>query len=640
MKRMTLRSKLIVLLVPALVVAIAAVAASSYFTASSAILFLEGKSMEMIVGKTSTELDSWMADRERDISLLAEQAVFKAACRDERMDEAKVRLEHYLKTSSVYENAFLADTEGKLFIDAIGGKSIGIEMAKTGFQANIDSAKEGRIHISEVIASPASGRPISLMTSPVMDHGKAVGILGLPLEWQAFSQTFVTQSKIGRTGYLSMLDSNGVFLAHPNKDFILKKNIKEFEWGKKLFETKSGSLEYVFQGAQKMMFFSNQNTKNWIIIGSLEKSEMSEPLRPIQIMTVLFIFGFIVLTPLIIWAATRGAFKVIGATVHGLQESSIQMASSSSILSAASEHLAEGASEQSAAIEETSSSLEEMSSMTKNNADHANQCNMVMREAREIIGRVNDYMGGMAEAIGKMRRSSEETIKIIKSIDEIAFQTNLLALNAAVEAARAGEAGAGFAVVADEVRSLAMRAAEAAKNTTDLIENTSRAIKEGSELMGLTQDEFQRNMEIIGKVNTLLEEIADASKEQALGIEQVNKAVADMEKVTQQNSANAEESASAAEQLSAQAEDMKEFIAALASLLGGNRKRAVRIEFSSNADRKPLTVSTPTPRKALPHFSKEKRISSESAQSRQMSAGKAHKQQRIASLPDRQEEDF
>jgi len=165
--------------------------------------------------------------------------------------------------------------------------------------------------------------------------------------------------------------------------------------------------------------------------------------------------------------------------------------------------------------------------------------------------------------------ASEETQKIVKTIDEIAFQTNLLALNAAVEAARAGEAGAGFAVVADEVRNLAMRAADAAKNTSGMIEGTVKKIKDGSDLVTTTNEAFTEVATSASKVGELVGEIAAASNEQAQGIEQVNRAVAEMDKVTQQNAANAEESAGASEEMRGQAEQMKDVIAELLVLVSG-----------------------------------------------------------------------
>jgi len=269
------------------------------------------------------------------------------------------------------------------------------------------------------------------------------------------------------------------------------------------------------------------------------------------------------------WSITRGVTKPLKTVIEGLTEASHQVASASGQISSTSQQLAEGASEQAASIEETSSSLEEMSSMTKRNADNAGNAKSMMDETSRIVQKVDKHMGEMTAAIEEITRSSEETGKIIRTIDEIAFQTNLLALNAAVEAARAGDAGAGFAVVADEVRSLAMRAAEAARITSNLIDGTITAVRNGGELTQATQEVFKENMEIAGKVNNLVAEIAAASTEQAQGIEQVNKAVADMDKVVQQVAANAEGSASSAQEMTAQAEQMRKFVTDLAHLVGG-----------------------------------------------------------------------
>jgi methyl-accepting chemotaxis protein len=261
--------------------------------------------------------------------------------------------------------------------------------------------------------------------------------------------------------------------------------------------------------------------------------------------------------------------RPINRVVAGLANGANQVSAASSEVASASQSLAEGASEQASSLEETSSSLEEMSSMTRQNADNAGQAKSMMVDAGRIVEKVGSHMEEMSRAMVDITKTSEETGKIIKTIDEIAFQTNLLALNAAVEAARAGEAGAGFAVVADEVRSLAMRAADAAKNTNNLIENTIKAVKTGNELTKMTQEAFKENIAIAGKIAQLIDEIATASQEQAHGIFQVNKAVTEMDKVTQQAAANAEESASAAEELNAQAQQMKSFVRDLSAVVDG-----------------------------------------------------------------------
>ncbi len=200
--------------------------------------------------------------------------------------------------------------------------------------------------------------------------------------------------------------------------------------------------------------------------------------------------------------------------------------------------------------------------MTKQNADNANQADNLMKEANQIVERAKGSMGDVIKSMEDISQASEETQKIIKTIDEIAFQTNLLALNAAVEAARAGEAGAGFAVVADEVRNLAMRAAEAAKNTADLIEGTVKRVNAGSDLVTKTNEAFDEVAKSAAKVGELVGEIAAASNEQAKGIEQVNQGMAEMDKVTQQNAANAEESSSASEEMTAQAQELASMLAA------------------------------------------------------------------------------
>jgi methyl-accepting chemotaxis protein len=266
-----------------------------------------------------------------------------------------------------------------------------------------------------------------------------------------------------------------------------------------------------------------------------------------------------------------------------LKESADQVVGASGQVSSSSQQLSEGASEQAASIEETSSSLEEMSSMTKQNADNANQANSLSSETKATTESCSGIMQEMAAAIGQVDESSKETQKIVRTIDEIAFQTNLLALNAAVEAARAGEAGAGFAVVADEVRNLAIRAAEAAKNTTEQIEDIGRKINDAMEMVFKTIDEFTKVDQNTGKVSGLVEEIAAASSEQARGIEQVNIAVTEMDRVVQQNAANAEESASASEEMNAQAEHMKVSVNDLTALVWGGRRSAVGVKKNRHA---------------------------------------------------------
>ena len=266
---------------------------------------------------------------------------------------------------------------------------------------------------------------------------------------------------------------------------------------------------------------------------------------------------------------TRSLVKVLTVTTESLSEGSDQVASASGEISSASQSLAEGASEQAASLEETSASLEEIASMTKRNAENAISAKNLSSETRQAAETGSSNMQDMNIAMADIQSASGNISKIIKTIDEIAFQTNILALNAAVEAARAGEAGAGFAVVADEVRNLAQRSAQAAKETAEKIEDSIAKSANGVALSSKVTESLKEIVNKASQVDELVAEIATASREQSQGIDQVNTAVTQMDKVTQANAASAEECASASEELSAQAATLREIVGELQILVTG-----------------------------------------------------------------------
>jgi methyl-accepting chemotaxis protein len=237
-----------------------------------------------------------------------------------------------------------------------------------------------------------------------------------------------------------------------------------------------------------------------------------------------------------------------------------QVATASAQINLGSQGLADGAYQQACSLQQISSALQELSCLARQNAGNAREAQSLAQRARSSASRGVDRMGALSEAVTGIKSASDATAKIVKTIDQIAFQTNLLALNAAVEAARAGDAGKGFAVVAEEVRSLAMRSADAAKQTADLIDQNVRAAESG---VALNHDVLAQLAEIathVNRVGEVMGEIAVASDQQSEGVEQINGAVEQMSGVTQQVAANAEESAAAAEELSAQAERVRALV--------------------------------------------------------------------------------
>jgi methyl-accepting chemotaxis protein len=344
------------------------------------------------------------------------------------------------------------------------------------------------------------------------------------------------------------------------------------------------------QPVPKISFVKGFPEWGWIVGSGIYLDDVQKELDQMLYLILSVVAILAVGGCLLAYFMARSISRPIDRIIGELNGGADQVASASTQISSVSQQLAEGASEQAAAIEETSSSLEEMTSMTKQNAENAAQADQLMKQVRQIIAKAIETMGNLTVSMGDISKASEETQKIIKNIDEIAFQTNLLALNAAVEAARAGEAGAGFAVVAEEVRNLAMRAADAAKNTAALIDSTVKTIKGGSELVQRSSEEFSGVASNVSKVGELVEEITGASQEQAQGIDQISRAVNEVDKVVQRNAANAEESSAGSEEMNAQAMQMKGLVEELTALVnggGGDRtggKPAGNFHFASNSD--------------------------------------------------------
>jgi methyl-accepting chemotaxis protein len=272
----------------------------------------------------------------------------------------------------------------------------------------------------------------------------------------------------------------------------------------------------------------------------------------------------------------RSLSRVLRRTVSELSEGAGQVASASAQVATSSQALAQGSSEQAASLEETSASSEEITSMTRKNAENSATAATLMTDVDHRVTEGNRTLEEMVQSMQEITGSSDKISKIIKVIDEIAFQTNILALNAAVEAARAGEAGMGFAVVADEVRSLAQRSAQAAKDTSALIEESIAKSNEGSTRLQRVAAVIRAITESTVKVKTLVDEVNLGSQEQARGIEQISKAIAQMDQVTQSTAASAEQGASASQELSAQAQSMGHAIRKLSKLVDGGDETGVR----------------------------------------------------------------
>jgi len=543
---------------------------SVYLVSSRALRSQADEELDRIVSKTAEELDLWIASRERDAVNIGELPSLTAACAGHKLAEAQQDLVRIQGRSPFYENVFLADANGKEFLDSIGGKSVGFDLTSVeGFRANVEHAKEGELWLGDVMKSPATGRPVALLTSPIRAGSRIAGILGTPIELSDFSASFVSKYKIRGTGYLFMYDASGMVLAHPDAAKIMSLNIGTLDFGREMLNRRNGSLSYTYEGIAKTSRFQRAQKKPWTVAASIPDRELFASVRTIQLYVAPFGLAMLAGTVFAVSFLAGRVSRLIGAAVSEMESAVEQFFAASAQISSSGQSLAQASSEQAASLEETSASAEEIGAITRQNNERSRRVAQLMSEAIPTVNANIAAHRELVAAIAGMTASSEKVSKVIKIIDEIAFQTNILALNAAVEAARAGESGMGFAVVADEVRNLAHRSANAAKETSGLIEESLMRSRESALTLDRLSVSLDANNKVARSVKVETEQIRGGSEEQVRGIAEIATAIAQMSQTTQSTAAQAEEGASAAAELYAQSEALKRIVESLSVMVSG-----------------------------------------------------------------------
>jgi len=556
-----------------------------------------------------------------------------------RYETAAEMMKSYYDENGIYENIFISTAEkNPMLVQAVAGA--GIRWGNLGYDDNIAANINGKNAISDVLKSPVTGLPVCLISVPIMKGNKVIGIFGLPINIGVYSQNIIKELVIGKSGYPFITDSKGVTFAHPNIENIFKMKTGDYDWGKKMLSSPSGSfIKYVWEGKNKLLIFTRNEKYHFISAISIYYSDIESEARQIALYMIIFgIFGTFVasaaiyiiisgkLKPLdeckdVIAATANGDFSIrytgeitndefgelsqaLNRSTGNLEKLISEITLASQILAksvdeiaSGNENLSQRTSEQASSLEEIAATVEETNASTRQNAGNANEANNLAEASSKLAVEGGQIVEKAVLSIGDINTSSKKISEIITMINEIAFQTNLLALNAAVEAARAGDQGRGFAVVAGEVRNLAQRSAGAAKEIAALIKDSINKIDEGTELVNKSGSALKEIILSTRQVKEIISEIAASSDEQSRGIEQINTAVTEMDTMTQQNAALVEETAAASAEMSNQAQEllsmMKKFIIQKSNLktetAGKKQKDTYEVKIKKNETVKKTT---------------------------------------------------
>jgi methyl-accepting chemotaxis protein len=512
------------------------------------------------VERTRLDIETWSG--EEIFQITAQDSFVGKAARKTAADQLKKQKENY----GFYENICVTDGKGNVIISVLDGITGQMNVSDADFFSRCMKGGRG---FSEAMKSPLTGKPVFILSSPIKGPDLPLGVIFGVVDLDRFSRLFLDTTRVGQKGRAFIFDWRGLVIAAPDRSAILKQNVSEHPFGREMMSQAKGHLDYRMDGTEQMAVFNQYPAAGWTLVISIESDEIFHPL--IKMKYTHLIIGLVIslVAVLLLLVIVRSLADPLNQIIGRLNDLSTQVSSGSDQLFDISNSISESAADQAAAIEETSSSLGQMSAVSFETSQLTMGAERLMYENIRHSGQSLKELVGLTREMITIEADSGQIAQVIKTVDEIAFQINLLSLNAAIEAARAGEAGSGFAVVADEVRTLAARAAQAASRTQMLLDSTIKRVGSGARSVMRLNENFGEIIESATLLGEKTKAITDASKGVAKDIQQISAAAAEIEQITLDNAASAQETAAASEEMRNNLKKMKKIITELTLLVKG-----------------------------------------------------------------------
>ncbi len=560
--KLTLKTKFVLTTVLLVVTGLTVSTVFSIANSNKTIGSISEDQKRRLVGVVQSHIDTWIQDRKLEIRYWGKLDVFSVVIDGAFHKMANKELAELVKDYDFYYSLNIADNKGDIIASSDSDTQSGKNISSREW---FNKAREGDVVFSDVFTD-AQRRPVFVIAGPVMKEGTPVGVITGAISLEYFNRHFVSPVRFGKTGFIFVLDNDCKIIGHPDSSRLMTPGGAVV---RAMPDQKGGTVEYTEGGTDKIAACSHYEELQWFIVTTADKSEILAPGKNLGTINFVIALCVIALAVAVAVVFSRSIVKPIYRAIDSLGISSDQINGSAQEVSSASQTLAHSTSEQASSLEETAASLEELSSMAQRNSDSSHNVRELVNKTAGAARDGAESMQKLMMAMEGINESASQITSITQAIEEIAFQTNLLSLNAAVEAARAGETGRGFAVVADEVRTLAQRSAEQAKETSKLISESVNRTTEGTRQANEANQALENILNSIKKVEIFTDEIASASNDQAQGITQINSTVAQMDKIVQNTSASAEESASASQHMAAQAEELKDIVRSLIRIVEG-----------------------------------------------------------------------